>query len=325
MPRIHRYSAAFIAVALCCTVAFAADEPPKGAASYAPTYVPSKANRIILLDAAQAGARVVTVGERGVVMQSENDGATWKALRTATTRTLTGVAFNDDKNGVAVGHGGVILRTVDAGNTWQLVKVAEAGVDSLLGVTALGGTRLVAYGAFGLYLETNDNGQTWVRHKIINADFDRHISKIFKVGDKFLMVGESATLASSDDAVVWTQLESPYKGSWFGGLATKSGAWLIYGMRGNVYRSGDSGANWTKIEVGGQQSLAGGRLLADGRVVLIGASGKLVLSSDDAYTFAPIKSRVRQSLSQVLPLASGKWLVVGEAGVAMVDPEATAK
>jgi photosystem II stability/assembly factor-like uncharacterized protein len=178
---------------------------------------------------------------------------------------------------------------------------------------------MAAYGAFGLYLESNDNGQTWTRQQVIDKDFDRHISQVFKAGDKLVLVGESATLAVADDGKTFKRLESPYKGSWFGGLATKGGALLIYGMRGNVYRSENGGATWTKVDVGGEQSLTGGRVLDDGRIVLVGIGGKVAISSDDGRSFAPLKAGVRQSLSQVLGLADGKLLLVGEAGVARID------
>ena len=206
------------------------------------------------------------------------------------------------------------------------MKVKEAGIDSLLGAVALGGTRMVAYGAFGEYLESNDNGATWTRGQVIDAEFDRHISQVFKAGDKYVLVGESATLAVSDDGKTFKKLESPYKGSWFGGLATKGGAWLIYGMRGNVYRSENAGATWTKIDAGGEQTMANGRVLPDGRIVLVGIGGKIAISNDDGKSFTPVKAGVRQSLAQVVPLADGKLLLVGEGGVTKVDaPGAAAK
>lgn len=291
---------------------------------YSPTFIPAKPNRISLFDIAQVGSGLLAVGERGVVFRSGDAGATWKAQRTPTTRTLTAVAFSDEKNGVAVGHGATILRTVDGGASWQQVIVDDAGKDSFLGAAALGGTRIVAYGSFGLYLESNDNGQTWVRHKIIDNEFDRHISQVIKIGEKFLLVGESATLAGSDDAKTWKRMESPYKGSWFGGLMTKGGAMLIYGMRGNVYRSDNAGTSWAKIEVGGQQSLMNGRVLADGRILLIGINGKIVMSSDDGLTFVPVKAAVRQSLAQAWRLTDGKLLLVGEGGIAKVELPALA-
>lgn len=308
-------------------VVAAANEAPAAAGAYAPSFVPTKANRLVVLDVAKAGANLVAVGERGVILTSADGCTTWKAQRAPTTRTLTGVAFSDDKNGVAVGHGATILRTSDGGATWQAVTVADAGQDSLLGVVALGGTRLLAYGSFGAFLESKDNGATWTRSQIIDDEFDRHISQVFKAGNKFVLVGESAALATSDDGIEWKRLESPYKGSWFGGLQTKGGALLIYGMRGNVYRSEDGGAHCKKIDLGPDpRSLTNGKVMEDGSIVLIGIAGRVVVSNDDGRSFAPVKAAVRQGLAQLMPLADGKLLVVGDAGVAKIDaPAAAAK
>ncbi len=325
MPRVPNLAAA---LAVACAaggpgVVLAADSPA-APAEYAPSFVPTKPNRVILLDAVQVGPRLLAAGERGVVLSSDDGGTTWKAQRTPTTRTLTGLAFNGEKNGMAVGHGATLLRSSDSGASWQQVKVADAGVDSLLGAAALGGTRVVAYGAFGLYLESNDNGQTWVRHQVVDKDFDRHISQVFRVGEKFLLVGESATLAISDDGVGWQALKSPYQGSLFGGLVTKGGAWLIYGMRGNVFRSEDGGGSWARIDVGTQQSVMNGRVLPDGRILLVGVSGLALASGDDGRTFARMQTGQRQSFSQVVALADGKLLLVGDGGVAKVDAKGVA-
>ena len=94
--------------------------------------------RILLMDVTRAGDRLVTVGERGFTLVSDDAGQSWRAVATPVTRSLTRVAFENDKLGVAVGHGGSIVRTEDGGETWTAVAVEEAGVDSLLGVTSLG-------------------------------------------------------------------------------------------------------------------------------------------------------------------------------------------
>jgi hypothetical protein len=44
----------------------------------------------------------------------------------ASQRTLTGIAFKDDKTGVAVGHGGTVIRTDDGGESWTHVPLEEA-------------------------------------------------------------------------------------------------------------------------------------------------------------------------------------------------------
>jgi photosystem II stability/assembly factor-like uncharacterized protein len=173
-----------------------------------------KSDRIVLMDIARAGDRLVAVGERGFALVSDDFGKNWKAVGTPVTRTLTAVAFKDDKTGIAVGHGGSAVRTEDGGTTWTDVTIEEAVPDSLLGVTHLEGDHFIAYGAFGLYFDSQDAGMTWQRRTVISEDFDRHISQVLPVGSTLFMVAESGTLARSDDGgETWVALESPYTGS----------------------------------------------------------------------------------------------------------------
>ena len=305
-----------------------------------PPVVAIKPDRIILLDIDKAGERLVAVGERGFVLYSDDEGGTWTARPTPVTRTLTGVAFKDPKTGVAVGHGGSVVRTEDAGATWTQVEVEEAGADSLLDVQHLGGDHFIAYGAFGLYLDSADAGRSWERRTILeekpspaaervtggdeeeylDEPFDRHISRVIKVGSTLLLVAESGTLArSDDDGASWTRLESPYEGSWFNALEVDDGTVLVFGMRGNVYRTADLGATWEKVPLATTASLMGGTQLSDGRVLLVGNTGLLALSSDRARTLELHWSPASKGFAQVIE-TDGRLLTVGEGGIGVVDP-----
>lgn len=284
------------------------------------TVVEIRTDRIILVDIVRAGDRLIAVGERGFAMLSDDAGKTWKARETPVTRTLTGVAFQDAKVGVAVGHGGSLVRTEDGGENWTHVPLDEAGPDSLLGVVSLGGGHFIAYGAFGLYFDSTDGGETWQRQMILSEDFDRHISQIVAAGDSLLLVAESGILARSDDqGATWTALESPYVGSYFGAIGLQDGAILAFGMRGNVFRSADFGATWQKVDLNTTASLNGGRQLADGRVLLVGNAGLLALSRDGGQTlelhWAPA-GRGFAALAEI----SGSVVLAGESGVSMLDP-----
>jgi photosystem II stability/assembly factor-like uncharacterized protein len=58
------------------------------------------------------------VGEEGIILRTENGGATWEIVKTAFPKTLLRVDFADDKNGWIVGKTGTILRSSDKGKTW---------------------------------------------------------------------------------------------------------------------------------------------------------------------------------------------------------------
>ena len=91
----------------------AAEDAPPAAKPSSGTVVEIKPQRIFLMDVARAGDRLVSVGERGFVLLSDDGGRTWRAIGTPVNRTLTGVAFEDAKTGVAVGHGASLVRTED--------------------------------------------------------------------------------------------------------------------------------------------------------------------------------------------------------------------
>jgi photosystem II stability/assembly factor-like uncharacterized protein len=276
-------------------------------------------DRVLLQDLTRCGARMVAVGERGLVLLSDDGGNTWQTRFTPVTRTLSGVAFANARQGVAVGHGGTVLVTDDGGANWKAVKVDAAGTDSLLGVTHLGRGTYVAYGAFGLYIESLDDGATWVRKQPLGADFDRHISQVAVAGDHLFLVGESGTLArSADRGQHWEKLTSPYQGSFFGALAGRDGALLIYGMRGNVFRSANDGSSWSKVDTGTTLAMMNGRRLDDGRIVLVGNAGLVALSTDNGNSFRLQKTARGKGLAQIGVSGKGELLAVGEAGVEQV-------
>ena len=284
------------------------------------TVVDVRTDRIILLELARAGNRLVAVGERGFALVSDDAAKSWKAHETPVTRTLTGVAFANPKVGIAVGHGGSLVRTEDGGSTWTNIPLDETGSDSLLGVAHLGGDHFAAYGAFGLYFDSTDAGRTWQRRMILGEEFDRHISQVVVAGNSLLLVAESGTLARSDDGgVTWTALESPYVGSYFGAVATRDGAVLAFGMRGNIFRSTDMGATWQQVPLATKTSMNAGRQLDDGRVLLVGNSGLLALSRDGGQTFEVHWSPSGKGLA-ALTEAGGSVVLAGEAGITLLDP-----
>jgi len=295
-------------------------EAPEAGAVRAGTVVDISPNRIYLIDITHAGDRLVAVGERGFAMVSDDSGKSWKAVGTPVVRTLTGVAFNGDKLGVAVGHGASIVRTEDGGDTWTDVPMDEAYGESFLGVTALGDGKFAAYGAFGMYFDTMDGGKSWVRRTVLSEDFERHISEVTvgKYGALGL-VGESGTLARSEDGgQTWIQVPAPYTGSFFGGLQAQDESWLTFGMRGSVFRSTDQGVTWQKVEIGTTAAFNGGLVLSDGRIVLVGNAGLVATSSDNGQTFKIEWSPASKGFSALAETPAG-LVVVGERGVGMLD------
>ena len=78
-----------------------------------------KAKQSLLLDIAKAGERLVTVGARGHILYSDDNGGKWHQANVPVSVLLTSVAFPSVREGWAVGHSGVILHSSDSGENWK--------------------------------------------------------------------------------------------------------------------------------------------------------------------------------------------------------------
>lgn len=79
----------------------------------------TRAQQGLLLDVARLDKRLITVGERGHILYSEDQGRSWQQADVPVRVTLTAVDFSTPSQGWAVGHDGVILATLDGGASWH--------------------------------------------------------------------------------------------------------------------------------------------------------------------------------------------------------------
>jgi photosystem II stability/assembly factor-like uncharacterized protein len=93
---------------------------PLASVEYAP--IQPLAVKSLLLDITLAGDRLVTAGERGHILYSDNNGDSWTQASVPTTQMLTAVCFIDKDRGWSVGHDGLILVSDDGGSNWRIQR-----------------------------------------------------------------------------------------------------------------------------------------------------------------------------------------------------------
>ncbi len=269
----------------------------------------------LILDAAALDDRLVAVGERGHILISTDGGQSWQQVEAPTQAMLTGVAFASGDVGVAVGHDAVILRTEDGGNVWDLVFEAPEDEAPLFDVWFADEENGVAIGAYGSHYLTTDGGLTWDFEPI--GDLDWHLHEIARADNGKLYLAAEAGMAyrSDDDGATWTELPTPYEGSFFGVLPLGGDAVLFFGLRGHLFRSDDAGENWQEIPTGTEALLTNGIRLSDGTVVVVGLGGTVLISTDGGRTFGFHQQAGRRGISAVVETANGSLLLVGEFGV----------
>jgi len=309
-------AAAFVAGMSAFTPAAQAIEP------YEQAMKSRLAKDALLLDVAVVGASTIAVGEYGHVIISSDNGVTWNQAEDVPTRnTLTSVAFFDDLNGVAVGHDMTIIRTTDGGNTWALTYNDREIELPLLAVHFVTKDKLVAFGAFSEVLESNDGGLSWEPRALSDdAQDDFHLNDVFTgaSGDIFVPAEFGNVYRSSDKGASFEPLQTPYDGSFWGGMSLNNGDILVWGMRGNAFVSSDNGESWTKVVTNTDRSISGGTQLSDGHIVLAGLSGLVLESVDGGKTFTEFVRPDRLSFAHVSPGPDLKTVVLfGDSGVRM--------
>jgi photosystem II stability/assembly factor-like uncharacterized protein len=299
----------WVAVFLLCTgLARPGAQPTDGDATPA-----RLAKRSLLLDVHGRGERAVAVGERGHILLSTDSGINWRQVAAPTRRTLTGVFLIDDQVAWAVGHQSVILKSGDGGETWAKANAENDPETAYLDILFLDAKTGFIVGSYGKFLSTSDGGKTWTEAK---QDDDPHFSHIIPAPDGGLwLTGEFGTVRRSGDrARRWEPLATPYEGTFFGTLPLAKGGAVVFGLRGNIFRSED-GKAWKQVESPTQSLLHGGLALADGRFVLSAAAGQLLLSSDEGRTFRPVEWPGAATATSLWQASDGAVLLTSDKGV----------
>lgn len=309
----------------------------------------TKAQRSVLLAVSRAGNRLVAVGERGIILLSDDSGGSWRQAAVPVRVSLTAVQFVDDTFGWAVGHLGVVLHSSDGGETWtrQLDGVraaqltlasAQQPADQPNGTKRLKDAEsLVAdgpdkpfldlyfqdrnhgyiVGAYNLILRTEDGGQSWqpwMQH--LPNPSNLHLYSIRASGNDLYIAGERGLLLrSSDHGASFQALDSPYQGSFFGLLAARSGELVAFGLRGNAYWSGDRGSSWSRIDSRIKGALAAATQLRDGSLVLVSQAGELLISSNKGKHFRRLSTHGAASIADIVEAPDGGLSAVGLNGI----------
>lgn len=297
----------------------------------------------VLLGVAQAGGRIVAVGERGLVALSDDGGRNWRQAGTPTSVTLTTVRFVDAMHGWAVGHGGAVLATEDGGKTWarrldgrqiaQLVlDSAQASGDAkaiqdaqrlladgpdkpLLDLLVIDAQRLLAVGAYGIALASVDGGKTWSSwmQRLPNPK-GLHIYTARLRGQTLLLAGEQGlVMQSQDGGLSFRRIDTPYNGSFFTAEMPGDQTILLAGLRGTVLRSVDAGANWSTLINPMPVSITASSVTPDGGLLVANQAGFVMALQGDR--FVPIHVAPLPPLNGLLAQAKGAVLALTVQGV----------
>jgi photosystem II stability/assembly factor-like uncharacterized protein len=229
-----------------------------------------------------------TVGDsegRGVVLLTEDGGATWRIQRKIEGFQLSGihnVCFVDENQGWAVGEGqengsvnGIILTTQNGGQDWRLQYTCAGRCASLNAIKFVDAHRGWAVGS-NLILHTVNGGKLWIAQPAEGSDlFD---IDFVSPTEGWVVGGKGLLLHTTDGGRLWQSraLSLEYRTLWLSSVrfATALDGWVA-GDNGAVFSTHDGGATW-ELETLGTSPFLRGLAVTSRAIFAVGNDGVIL-------------------------------------------------
>ena len=275
---------------------------------------------------ARAGDRLVAVGPARAHRRVDRRRRDVEAVAGAgELRPHRGVSSSSDSKGWAVGHDGVILHTrrrrrhlaaaarrpqgqraagrahgargrgrarvrrTRSSCSTEAKRYKEQGADKpFLDVWFADANNGYVVGAYNLIFRTADGGKTW------EPWFDRtdnpkffNLYAIRPAAGGLYIAGEGGLVLKLDagSAALQRAARCRTRAASSASPAARTSV-LVFGLRGNVFRSDDGGRTWAKVDAGLPATIVGGDdARRRARLLLADAGGRIVASDDGGRTF----------------------------------------
>jgi photosystem II stability/assembly factor-like uncharacterized protein len=297
------------------------------------------------LDAiAFSGARGIAAGAGGLILRTEDAGASWSAVASGTEADLAEVAI-PDSNTVYVGGGCVLRRSTDGGATFTRVRFAvrESRCSSRLAQLAFP-TPSLGYLVLtdGKVLRTINGGRSFARRASLNvgssvpqggaadAVFTSDNTGLISTGLNF-----PTFLRTEDGGQTWTPI-TPADGNGTPILARVRGVKFVTPLLGYAVSNGgpaqmakteDGGLTWTPLPLTGATGIPRAIDCADANVCAIlaaqvpdGAGDRVIWTSDGGATGTTITPA--SSLDALAFSSATRVVGVGDGGATLASDDA---
>lgn len=271
-----------------------------------------QAQRAAMIGVARAGNRLVAVGERGIILVSDDQGSHWRQVPVPVSVTLTAVRFVDDRHGWASGHAGVVLASSDGGTSWDIrLDGLQASALALTAARqqAQAQTRNPATEP-GRAQQALSVAQQWVDDGADKPFLDLHVVDANTV----IVVGAyGLAFVTHDAGRTWTsaidRIDNP-AGRHLNAIAGFGRHIAMAGEQGLVLQSTDGGRRFVPIQTPVRSSWFAVDVAPGGAILLGGLRGNMLLSNAEGTEWTRV--RIPTDASVVALLRDGHRLLAGD-------------
>jgi len=187
------------------------------------------------------------VGMGGLILRTEDGGASWRELSHGKKSHLRSICFCDEYNGWAAGIQ-TILHTDNGGKDWiqqEYDMLSTANEVSFIDNTT-GWIAGVDNESNGLIIHTDDGGETW--NPQFSGDESQYLRFVQFVDASTGYAGGNygTLLKTTDGGKNWTDIETGFSGHIGDCYFTDADSGWICGGEGAILRTEDGGETWTK-------------------------------------------------------------------------------
>lgn len=224
------------------------------------------------------------VGEDGVILRTDDGGATWNAQGSGTNNGLLAVSFAGAGFGCAVGYSGTILTTTDGGHIWRLTQyVRQGNWENLFDVHFVDALHGWACGAHGTVIATADGGATW---ETLACPIQQQVEAIHFVDASYGWAGgaDGAIIATRDGGLHWTTQQSGSVQHISGIRFADRQRGFAVDLAGAVWATSDGGQHWQPSRSPSRttsETLLALDLVGSQGCCAVGASGLMVSTTNN--------------------------------------------
>ncbi len=188
--------------------------------------------------------------QQGKIFRSVDNGKTWQAVLTHSSKCFYFVRFINDTLVYAGGDYVELWRSTNAGESWKYIDLGsnvptnEFDRPAFRDMAFMGGRLVMVggdYGKKGVCYVSNDNGYTW---KFTQMDHQLSGAALNSIGSAFISGwGYAATIEFNSDYPEQIDLRGDFYTSAV--FSDENTVWMT-GYSGSVYRSDNRGADWNE-------------------------------------------------------------------------------
>ncbi len=276
---------------------------------------------------AVVGTSVYAVGQGGVVLRSDDGGATWQGLPSGTENPLEWVAPTYG-GGVTLAGTCDVMRSTPTGGFRRLAYtpwcqypsgyVPQVGMPASIFSLAPDGVNGFVMDRMGTLVTTADGGATFTRRTSAGGPTD-----FVALTQALAMVAANGQIQrTTDGGNTWATVTAPPPGTFLNALTSNGNSDYYAAGQGVVMRSIDSGATWTTVNPGIPQPFRIMRIACQGDVCLGVTGGPQLYRITGAGTSTQTLTPSSSTISDVAFTSATRAVAVATDGSAVISDDA---